>query len=505
MDKRLVKTKGICRFSGKRRYATKISAQVVMGNIRSIHPSLKDPTRPLPIRVYHCPVCKDYHLTSKPYRPKPKNRPLAPEELVKSLQARAHRDFPLSLTNLQLKEMFDQACFDHRQDTQTVNLLWGAYQDWLENKSNSQDSTRQIFKMLVLATYDQETWEHTTVNRGYWLEEGMEEYARSLHPHQKAHQVMRRLEAQQEGKVRHYLQVPYAQAGPDGKLQILPLDDTEAGPGQLNLSISIPVMPRRTQRQVLLLFSPQKEPNFHGAPAYLPQALIEEEGLVLVQVPCPWHPLDTLAGLLGFTRASTLEQARLALDWVHENVVYFDGAPSRISLMGEGPAGRLLIDLLATQAEDEKTRVKRAVLSASPRPRELKTLAGRVDLLLGLGQARESWGLLCKLPAGLGAKAGQLLDRLEEQQAARFLTNYRQAGGSVHCYRLEEPEGQSLTGLLLADHSQLGGRPGTADPVGREQNQARALRSIWAGFLRTGNLDRRFYKQARFREVLTDR
>ncbi|WP_237188264.1 carboxylesterase family protein [Rothia nasimurium] len=608
----LIRTRGKCRASGKRRYVTETAAKLVMSTIQAMNPVLLAPGRTLPVRVYRCPACKDFHLTSwerwgqhfrrstPAFEPKPKH---------------PSRQLPMRLSNLQLKELFDAACFEHREDPETVSLLIGAFKDWKHHKSKAHDNTREIFKMLVLTTYDEETWLHTVASRGYWLEPGMEEYILPPNPGITARKplYLRPLEI---GSTRNWLGIPYAEANRFDAPRLIPLESlpfseyqhtpapglpqprawggpnpgvpTRCEEGPLRLSISRQKLATKNLLPVVVFF--------HGgsyvtggadAPGYDPAAFLANYNFLVVKV-------NYRLGLLGFLGGDGVRPANLglqdalcALRWIKANIEQFGGDPNRVSVYGQSAGGDLVAKLLlaegAVDGAQEDMLFHRAIIQSAPLdlsygrqklikhllastadldpqapasvwakasgryllanplkfgwpallplgcqyghfplPAEqdedarLREIASRVPVLVGY-LPREVAGLLPSLPDWLGRPVRRLLDpavawfteRVYAQPARRFVARYQDAGGSATCFQLETGEvGDYRESAHSTDLGLFFGAGPWRDagllprvPEKEWEEQGLAFRTILAGFMREGILDRRFYRRARFKEI----
>jgi hypothetical protein len=58
----------MCPKENKVRYPTDIDAKMAISRIVLKNAELRDK---IPQRAYYCHACKDWHITSKPFRPKP--------------------------------------------------------------------------------------------------------------------------------------------------------------------------------------------------------------------------------------------------------------------------------------------------------------------------------------------------------------------------------------------------------------------------------------------------
>lgn len=395
MGNRLIKTRGKCRASGKRRYVTETAAKMVMSTIQSMNPVLLTPGRTIPVRVYQCPTCNDFHLTSL-------------EQWGKDLESQTphttskpkntSRHLVMRLSNLQLKELFDAACFEHRDDPATVSLLIGAYQDWKQFKSKAHDSTREIFKMLILAAYDEETWLHTIASRGYWLEPGMEDYILPTNPNPtpKKPSYLRPLEVE---SIRHWFGLPYAVAERFEPPHLVPLDALPKtfyphtpspgqpqphAPGGCN-----PGVPNRFEEYPLRLSISKHRRStdhllpvivyFHGgsyvtggadAPGYDPSPFLDNFNFLVVKV-------NYRIGLLGFLGGDGKRPANLglldalcALRWVKTYIHQFGGDPDRVTVYGHSAGGDLVAKLILAEGsvdgEPGEMLFHRAIVQSAP-------------------------------------------------------------------------------------------------------------------------------------------
>ncbi|WP_421084167.1 carboxylesterase family protein [Rothia nasimurium] len=595
---------------------TVIAAKLVMSTIQSMHPILLAPGRRMPVRVYRCPACKDFHLTSWERWGQHFSAP-APSETKKSQYP--SRALPMRLSNLQLKELFDTACFENRDDPQTVSLLIGAYKDWKHHKSKAHDNTCEIFKMLVLTTYDEETWLHTVASRGYWLEPGLEEYILPPNPTKPLAKKPYYLRPLVIGSTRHWLGLPYAEANRFEPPTMIPLENLSPrtyshtpAPGQPQPRVwggPTPGVPTHFEEGPLRLsISRQKRATkglvpvvvfFHGgsyvtgggdAPGYDTEAFLATNNFLVVKV-------NFRLGLLGFLGGDGVRPANLglqdalcALRWIKAHIREFGGDPDRVTVYGQSAGGDLVAKLLladgAVNGPSEDMLFHRAIIQSAPlklaygkkklsqhvlartadldlqapasiwakasgrfllanpikfgwaalmplgcqfgydplpavqdETARLGEVASRVPVLVGY-LPREVAGLLPALSAWLAAPARRYLDpavswlseRIYGQPAREFVACYRAAGGSATCYQIETGEdghyreSAHSTDLGLFFGAEPWSKAGLLPPAEEKQwqEQGTAFRTILAGFMRDGILDRRFYRRARFKEIPVD-
>lgn len=382
----LVRTKGLCRVSGKRRYASETAAKIVLTKLSHLHPALQEPGRKLPCRVYVCPFCKDWHLTSVPLRhPHP-----VPVESQPVKPAREKLKYPFALSNLLMKEAFDQLLFDYRHDESVCRLLTEAFADWKAHKSFSHPHTREVFKMVICTVYDEQTWLDSVGVRGYWLE-----------PEQLAHPGQRRRGRESfpvrglvEGRFSSFLGIPYARAGRFEYPEPVSLSDVPASFEALTPSPGCPQPRLRGNNAMaspdvfsedclrLSIYSPSMEPAddnwpvmvfFHGgsyltggadAAAYDPTVLAREHKVVVVKVNYRLGLLGFLGGTPGRPANLGLCDALLALEWVKKHIGSFGGNPRNVTVFGQSAGGDLIAKLLLVEGAEKLFR--RAIIQSAP-------------------------------------------------------------------------------------------------------------------------------------------
>ncbi|MBP3089269.1 hypothetical protein EML15_08940 [Corynebacterium sp. sy017] len=160
----LSKTHGICEATGKRRYANWISAMTIMSRIKAVSPTVAG-RRKMPVRIYKCHACKDFHLTSMTQRIYQKQQTHSSSvALSKELEK---KELAKPLGSKEVDALFDKAR-NHAELTPDLEVFLYEMQYQIQVLgSRACLDAQHTLRELICHFYDEHTWIATAKSRGY--------------------------------------------------------------------------------------------------------------------------------------------------------------------------------------------------------------------------------------------------------------------------------------------------------------------------------------------------